>query len=114
MLFPKIIMKCYLHSGQRYSILNRLHAGVVELADALDSKSCVREDVRVRPPPPAPKNAYCESNRHFLVNDVFQFVERDVRSARDVRLRRVMCLRALGNTSHHFAASPQNITMAQP
>ena len=29
------------------------YAGVVELADARDSKSRVREDVRVRPPPPA-------------------------------------------------------------
>ena len=27
---------------------------MVELADALDSKSSVRKDVRVRPPPPAP------------------------------------------------------------
>ena len=33
-------------------------AGVVELADARDSKSRVREDVRVQVPPPAPfKNA---------------------------------------------------------
>ena len=31
-------------------------AGVVELADARDSKSRVRKGVRVRPPPPAPKN----------------------------------------------------------
>ena len=30
------------------------YAGVVELADARDSKSRVRKDVRVRPPPPAP------------------------------------------------------------
>ena len=34
------------------------HAGVVELADARDSKSRVRKDVRVRPPPPAPKNQH--------------------------------------------------------
>ena len=32
-------------------------AGVVELADALDSKSSVRKDVRVRPPPPAPSES---------------------------------------------------------
>ena len=32
-----------------------VNAGVVELADARDSKSRVREDVRVRPPPPAPR-----------------------------------------------------------
>ena len=31
------------------------HAGVVELVDARDSKSRVRKDVRVRPPPPAPR-----------------------------------------------------------
>ena len=30
------------------------NAGVVELADARDSKSRVRKDMRVRPPPPAP------------------------------------------------------------
>ena len=34
--------------------LNAIYAGVVELADARDSKSRVRKDVRVRPPPPAP------------------------------------------------------------
>ena len=32
------------------------YAGVVELADARDSKSRVRKNVRVRPPPPAPKS----------------------------------------------------------
>ena len=32
-------------------------AGVAELADALDSKSSIREDVWVRPPPPAPSKA---------------------------------------------------------
>ena len=36
------------------------YAGVVELADARDSKSRVRKDVRVRPPPPAPKAAQNE------------------------------------------------------
>ena len=34
------------------------HAGVVELADARDSKSRVRKDVRVRTPPPAPKQGF--------------------------------------------------------
>ena len=33
-----------------------LFAGVVELADALDSKSCGSDTVWVRLPPPAPKN----------------------------------------------------------
>ena len=33
-------------------------AGVVELADARDSKSRVREDVRVQVPPPAPINTW--------------------------------------------------------
>ena len=33
------------------------YAGVVELADARDSKSRVRKDVRVRPPPPAPSES---------------------------------------------------------
>ena len=32
-------------------------AGVVELADARDSKSRVRKDVRVQVPPPAPRQA---------------------------------------------------------
>ena len=35
-------------------MLDLLYAGVAELADALDSKSGVREDVGVRAPPPAP------------------------------------------------------------
>ncbi|MBP2675181.1 MAG: hypothetical protein H6Q84_2021 [Deltaproteobacteria bacterium] len=35
-------------------VLARDGAGVVELADARDSKSRVREDVRVQVPPPAP------------------------------------------------------------
>ena len=40
----------------RGMVYNLTHdAGVVELADARDSKSRVREDVRVRPPPPAPR-----------------------------------------------------------
>ena len=34
---------------------NVLQAGVVELVDARDSKSRVRKGVRVRPPPPAPR-----------------------------------------------------------
>lgn len=39
----------------RYTEEAILYAGVVELADARDSKSRVRKDVRVRPPPPAPR-----------------------------------------------------------
>ena len=45
------------------------YAGVVELADARDSKSRVRKDVRVRPPPPAP-NQY-NPNQIFLIGDGF-------------------------------------------
>ena len=45
------------------------YAGVVELADARDSKSRVRKDVRVRPPPPAP-NKY-NPNQIFLIGDGF-------------------------------------------
>ena len=47
------------------------HAGVVELADARDSKSRVRKDVRVRPPPPAP-NAY-NPNQIFQIGNGFGF-----------------------------------------
>jgi hypothetical protein len=36
------------------SVLKILVADVAELADALDSKSSIREDVWVRPPPSAP------------------------------------------------------------
>ncbi len=35
--------------------MRRLRAGVMELVDVPDSKSGVREDVRVRVPPPAPE-----------------------------------------------------------
>ena len=41
------------------------HAGVVELADARDSKSRVRKDVRVRPPPPAPNQGFQFSLESF-------------------------------------------------
>ena len=41
----------------RYNIKVSLpHAGVMELADVLDSKSSPGNRVRVRPPPPAPKD----------------------------------------------------------
>ena len=36
----------------------RQFAGVMELADVLDSKSSGSDTVRVRPPPPAPKNQH--------------------------------------------------------
>jgi hypothetical protein len=35
-------------------VIKRQSADVAELADALDSKSCIRKDVWVRPPPSAP------------------------------------------------------------
>ena len=51
-------------------------------------------------------------------NDVFHCVECDVHFVRDVRLRRVMCLRAwveyitslCGNAAKHHCAARQNIT----
>ena len=46
------------------------YAGVVELADARDSKSRVRKDVRVRPPPPAPKNQHLR--QEVLVFCIFE------------------------------------------
>ncbi len=52
----------YLRIKIKYSIKKRrkkveIYAGVVELADAQDSKSCGSDTVWVRPPPPAPKRA---------------------------------------------------------
>jgi hypothetical protein len=49
-------------------------AGVVELVDAPDSKSGVRDDVRVRVPPPAPLSALkkfkgTSKNPHFIPTD---------------------------------------------
>ena len=43
------------------------YAGVVELADARDSKSRVRKDVRVRPPPPAPKSRRAIGAARFCI-----------------------------------------------
>ena len=43
------------------------YAGVVELADARDSKSRVRKDVRVRPPPPAPKSRSAIGAARFCI-----------------------------------------------
>ena len=66
------------------------------MADVTDSKSVVGDNVRVQVPPPAlakiPHLSY-RTDEGFL-HDVFHFAERDVRKARDVRLRRMMCLRA--------------------
>ncbi len=47
--------KKLLQCGRGRGIIPTQNAGVVELADARDSKSRVRKDVRVRPPPPAPR-----------------------------------------------------------
>ena len=40
-------------------------AGVMELADVLDSKSSGSDTVRVRPPPPAPKKAFAYASAFF-------------------------------------------------
>ena len=57
-----------------FFILNEsynIYAGVMELADVLDSKSCGGDTVRVRPPPPAPKkNNRIERSVVFLFNVV--------------------------------------------
>ena len=51
----------------------------MELADVQDSKSCVREDVRVRPPPPAVPyqkpslQVFCKEG--FVMYDEFLFQE---------------------------------------
>ena len=42
-----------------------LFAGVVELADALDSKSCGSDTVWVRLPPPAPFRGIFQSPEHI-------------------------------------------------
>ncbi len=52
------------------------YAGVVELADALDSKSSVRKDVRVRPPPPAPSRR----KLHIACDDFFASRQRSSRA----------------------------------
>jgi hypothetical protein len=43
-------------------------ADVAELADALDSKSSIREDVWVRPPPSAPLKCVATLARQFVVS----------------------------------------------
>ena len=44
-------------SNMCYTILSANHAGVMELADVPDSKSGGSDTVRVRPPPPAPRQS---------------------------------------------------------
>ena len=56
-----------------YFVALRLSADVAELADALDSKSSIRKDVWVRPPPSAPILFYSEHH------------ERGPRRSRDTR-----------------------------
>ena len=52
--------------------------------------------------------------KEVFLNDVFRCAERDVSCGRDVCFASdVRFARAKRNTSHHFAAKPQNITMPQ-
>ncbi len=55
-IFKKIIKKtCKITKSMLYYSGTEEYAGVMELADVLDSKSSGSDTVRVRPPPPAPK-----------------------------------------------------------
>ncbi len=56
-IFKKIIKKtCKITKSMLYYSGTEEYAGVMELADVLDSKSSGSDTVRVRPPPPAPKS----------------------------------------------------------
>ena len=51
----RIYLKFLLTCRPSYGIIRIVHAGMMELADVLDSKSSGSDTVRVRPPPSAPK-----------------------------------------------------------
>ena len=62
----------------------RQFAGVMELADVLDSKSSGSNTVRVRPPPPAPRNTVVHNTMGYffyfyveevLISSVFPSIE---------------------------------------
>ena len=83
----------YLLRAPKIYIL-RLVADVAELADALDSKSGIRKDVWVRPPPSAPtfvgfgNKSHCNSTTDGLpVVILFSLTRSSVRP----RVRRIIC-----------------------
>ena len=58
------------------------------------------------------KASFVYRTKDAFLNDVFRCAERDVSCGRDVCFASdVRFARAKRNTSHHFAAKPQNITM---
>ena len=65
----RIYLKFLLTCRPSYGIIRIVHAGMMELADVLDSKSSGSDTVRVRPPLPAPSRY--NPNRIFLIGDGF-------------------------------------------
>ena len=68
-------------------------AGVMELADVLDSKSCGSDTVPVRPRSPAPKSAICQAGQMAPCLFISQAL---VRRNMTGRLIRIMSLRVKG------------------
>ncbi len=86
-------------------------AGMMELADVLDSKSSGSDTVRVRPPLPAPEKLLVLSNKEF-----FSYIRlrRVILLRSDIRLTPSdIALRAVKGEYNITFANSKNITMPQ-
>ena len=88
------------------------YAGVVELADARDSKSRVRKDVRVRPPPPAPKSRSAIGAARFCIVQQGGEPEGSWQSAGGALQPKAACAAAQVDPRHRHHVGASSVSLA--